>query len=343
MQLLLELDRLIANSMSELMDHLMQNDFHSQHIKNIKDNLVVMRQLVSQNRIDFEQATPSSPSQANRTAQRVTDIKRDKSEVLKMAFVLSKFDYLFFNQMFGLSLNQTEVFEMIATIMDVKSTTLRNYRDAFDAHVKQVNSSRQGWKKPLGSDLQIVMDTFDKYSEKEMAQEIKRTLELIHADIDLLVKVAFGFLFVGKGSTTNLVLDYCGTKMKVIIAPHTDRIAYMVFMGFGNSLQKGIYPGIYVYRRFGKVFTVYGESVTNPASNKWNTDLSQYNKIRQHFSADEINELSRLTHDYLENIASKEFALDCTAETNGEYRLQFAQAVVDDLKQIMDIYVSQNA
>lgn len=343
MQLLQELDRLIASSMSELMDHLMQNDFHSPHIKTLKDNLVTMRQLISQNRIDFEQTIPSSPLQPTRTQQRSSVAKVDKSEMLKMAFVLSKFDYIFFNQMFSLSLNQTEVFEMVANIMEVKSTTLRNHRDAFDAHVKQVNSNRQGWKKPLGSDLQIVLDTFDKYSEKDMAQEIKRTLELMHPDIDLLIKVAFGFLFVGKGSTTNLMLDYCGTKMKVIIAPHTDRIAYMVFMGFGNSLQKGIYPGIYVYRRFSKVFTVYGESVTNPASNKWNIDLSQYNKIRQHFSTDEINELSRLTHDYLENIASKEFALDSSAETNGEYRLQFAQDVVDDLKNIMNIYITQNS
>ncbi len=57
MQILHELDRLIACSMSELMDHLMQNDFHSQHIKNIKDNLVVMRQLVSQSLMDVEQPT----------------------------------------------------------------------------------------------------------------------------------------------------------------------------------------------------------------------------------------------------------------------------------------------
>lgn len=329
--------------MSELMEHMMQDCVQSKHIKALKDNLLAIRQVISERRDGEEnQSVPATP-QMPRIIPRCSGFGGDKSEVLKMAFVLSKFNHVFFNNMFGLQLNQTEVFEMVASILEVKSSTLRNYRDAFDNHVKQVNTDkpRQGWKKELTTDLQVVKETFDPYKEEEMQHEIRKTLENAYPDIDMVIKIAYGFLFASKGIRTQFNISYNGTKLNAIVAPHTDRIAYMVFLGFGNTLQKGIYPAIYVYRRYGKVFTVYGESVTNSPNNHWNTELDGYNKIRQHFSDNEVNELSRLTHDYLENIASKEFALDSSEESSGVYKLNFAQNVVDNLKKILSIYVEQ--
>lgn len=324
-----EIDILVGDCMSELMEHLMQDTIHSQHIKKLKDNLIDIRKLITDNFLDIESNSGVVKQLTGQITKRNVGIVGDKTECLKIAFALSKYDYVFFNKMFGLQLNQTEIFEMVGAMLDVKPSTLRNYRDAFDSHVKQENSKRKGWSKPLSPDLQFIQETFGVYSEQEITNEILGTLERAHPNIDLIVKVAFGFLFARKAVRAEFDTKYGGGKFKVIIASHSDSISYMAFLGGGNTLQDGFYPGIYMFRKYGKVFSVFGES----SKSMWPL-LVKSQTMRNCFTAEEIEEISKLSGDFLDVSIEKEHVINRDEENKGYYKFKFAEHVVDGMKGI---------
>jgi len=231
---------------------------------------------------------------------------------------------------------------MVSAIFEIKASTLRNYRDAFDSHVQQVNSNRAGRvSEKLPQDFQHVKDVCDGMTEEGLTQEIQRILYNINPDMDLLIKVAFAFLFLTKSIRSTIQMELDGGKFDVIIAPYPDRVAYMVFTAFGNSLANGIYPAIYVYRKFGKVFTVFGESETNAPVDTWNMGSNEYKKIREYFTADEILEIGSYQNTYLENYAYNVYELDNDSASYSGYILELSQVIVADLKFLIEKYVAQ--
>lgn len=338
-----EMDRLISESFNELMEHLMQDMVNSVHIKNLKNKLTAMKDINETSRVTSETIIPmAQQTTPRRVIERGTVSNTNKADVLKMAFALSKFDFNFFNNIFGISLNQGEIFKMVSAIYDFKTSTLRNYRDAFDHHIKQVYSNRTGWDtEKLAPDLQAVKDMYNHMSEEELTAEIKKTLASARPDIDLLVKVAYGFLFAKKAVKTTLNITYNNHKFEIIIAAYPDRVAYMVFTGFGNTLTEGIYPAIYVYRKFGKIFTVFGESESNAPVDAWKMENANYRKIKDCFSDDALEEIRKYTNSYLDNYVYNAYAFEKDAEAYGGYKLELAQQVITDLKALLGKYVTQ--
>ena len=337
-----EIDRLVAEGFNELMEHLMQDAVNSVHIKNLKNILTSIKDIIDTSRVTSEAIIPIAQPALKRVIERGTVSNTNKADVLKMAFALSKFDYNFFNNIFGINLNQGEVFKMVSAIYDFKTSTLRNYRDAFDHHIKQVYSNRTGWDtEKLAPDLQTVKDMYDHMSEEELTTEIKKTLVSARPDIDLLVKIAYGFLFVTKAVKTTLNITFKDHKFEIIVAAYPDRVAYMVFTGFNNTLTKGIYPAIYVYRKFGKIFTVFGESETDAPADSWKIDQSNFRKVKECFSDDDLQEIRKYTNGYLDNYVYNAYSLEKDAEAYGGYKLELAQQIITDLKILMGEYVAQ--
>jgi hypothetical protein len=337
-----EAERLISKSLNELMEHLMKNAGNSIHLKNIKNNLTSLKSIIDEGRVERALAIPKPQRVTKKTIQRGTTLKANKEDILKIAFALSKYDYNFFNYIFGTDLNQGEIFSMLAALFKIKTSTLRNYRDSFDHHITQVHSNRTGWvTEKLAPELQSVKDIYDNLSEEELTIQIKTILKDVNPDIYLLIKVAYSFLFVTKSVRTSLDISFNNHKIEVIVAAYPDRVAYMVFMGFDNILTKGIYPAIYVYRKFNKIFTVFGESETNLPSIPWNIDQSKYCKISDYFSDEELIEIRKYANTYLDNYAYKTYAMDMDAEDYDGYKLDFAQQIVTDLKYLLGEYLAQ--
>jgi hypothetical protein len=263
-----------------------------------------------------------------------------KEDVLSIAFAMSKFDYVLFNDLYSLSLNQGEVFEMAASLLGVKPATLRNYRDSFDSHVIAVRGKqRKGWKKPLPPDFVEVKTKHDKLEEEEMAQVVSDTLQRIRPDVELIVKVAYGFLFASRAAKTTSEIVINGQPFQMINAPYPKGIAYLVFTGFGNSLLKGVYPAVYAYRGFGKVFTVFGESVTEAPDKGWQLPPGEYRLIEEFFSDEALREIETYPHTYLSNRVYREYILDQNAIGYGEYKIELAEAIVESLKDLAAQYV----
>ena len=96
--------------------------------------------------------------------QQSTDENNEK--VLIVALYLSKFGHLQLD--IG---NQTETFKELGRILDVKPSTLRNYRDRFDRYV---DNHRQGWDAELPQKYQQILDNYKNASESEL----RRILDL---------------------------------------------------------------------------------------------------------------------------------------------------------------------
>jgi len=338
-----EMGKLIASCRDELMEHLMQNVVNSIHIKNANNYLTSMKNILDQDLTITESEISVAQHATKRAVQRGSGQRTNKKDILKMAFALSKFDYNSFNNILGTTLNQGEVFKMVSAFFNLKPATLRNYRDAFDRHVEQVYSNRAGWdSEKLAPDLQEVKDSFDALSEEEIADEIVQTLSKINPDFLLLAQVSYGFLFATKSSRKLMSFSNNNQNYELILAPYPDRVAYMVLIGFGNELVNGIYPGVYAYRKFGKIFTVYGESETITPKDKWLSINTDCKKIRDYFSDDQIQEINKYPNTYLDNKVYKIYELDADAqEYNADYKFGFAQEIVNDIKHLLKVYEDQ--
>ncbi len=156
-----ELKKLVKDCKSELLNHTLQNDAVSPHIKQINAYLDSCLAILEKD------LTPAKGTRTiNVRSPKITGGSRDN--ILFFAFCMSKFDTAFVNSILGRILNQTEAFDYLADSLDVKVATLRNYRDTFDSHVQQKRSNRQGWKKPLNSEFKYVIGKYDDKSESDL-------------------------------------------------------------------------------------------------------------------------------------------------------------------------------
>ena len=335
-----KIDNHVTVCLEEVVEHLLQDRVNSSHIKNIRNGLIEIRQCL-ENLSETPQTFPSGVKWKvnTRTSTKVLGGDLGKDSILVIAFAMSKFDYVLFNNLYSLNLNQGEVFEMVAALLGVKSTTLRNYRDTFDSHVVAVRGrQRKGWKKPLPPEFKVVMERLDSLDEDEMANVVAETLMQIRSDSELVIRIAYGFLFASRAakSTSEITID--GRTFELINAPYPKGIAYLVFTGFGNTLTKGIYPAVYVYREFGKVFTVFGESVTHAPSKKWQLPSGEHSRIESYFTEEALELIRTYPHTYLSNHVYREFDIDQNAIGYGEYKIELAEQLANDLKDLVVLY-----
>jgi hypothetical protein len=155
-----ELKKLIMDCKSELLNHTLQGETVSLHIKKINSNLDSCLTILQK-----EQSGNISRTVGGRSP-RITGGSRNN--ILFFAYCMSRFDTQFVNSILGRILNQTEAFKYLADTLNVKVATLRNYRDTFDSHVEQVRSSRQGWKKPLNDEFKFIIGKYDEKSEQDL-------------------------------------------------------------------------------------------------------------------------------------------------------------------------------
>ena len=102
-----------------------------------------------------------------------------KNAAAKIAYVMSRFDYPLINEVLKKKFNQTEAFEYLAQKLNVKATTLRNYRDSFDPYVKQENSKRRGWwQVKLTDEFQAIKNEYDKKDREEFKYVIEAILSV---------------------------------------------------------------------------------------------------------------------------------------------------------------------
>jgi len=163
-----KLNELVMDCKSELLNHTLQSDIVSPHIKNINSYLDRCLAILQK---DSGLANTRGVWVRN---TRVTGESREN--VLFFAYCISKWDTEFVNSMLGRILNQTEALDYLADALNVKVTTFRNYRDTFDSHVAQVRSSRQGWKKALNDEFKFIIDKYDGKSEQELITTGKEIL-----------------------------------------------------------------------------------------------------------------------------------------------------------------------
>lgn len=165
---------LITNCKSELLNHTLQNEIISQHIKQINSYLDESLNTLMH---DFENI-PDAPKTKKRRSLKGDRGKRNN--VLFFAYCMSKWDYPFINSITGNDFNQSEAFKYIAQQLSIKVATLRNYRDTFDSHVEQMRSSRQGWKGSLKEELKQTIAQYNSSSEEELILIGKKILQSYH-------------------------------------------------------------------------------------------------------------------------------------------------------------------
>lgn len=164
-----ELKKLIMDCKSELLNHTLQSDVVSSHIKQINANLDNCLSI-----LETDCFSAKGRRTFNVRSSRITGESRDN--ILFFAYCMSKFDTEFVNSILGRIFNQSQAFDYLADALDVKVATLRNYRDTFDSHVKQVRSNRQGWKKALNDEFKDVIRKYDGKSEENLLSIGKKIL-----------------------------------------------------------------------------------------------------------------------------------------------------------------------
>ena len=169
-----EIQKLIFNCFQEITDHTLQSDVISPHIKEINNNLKQMIGLLEKTKTqDFDNPTLHSQSRHQRNT--IKDI--DKGKVIKVAYAMSRFDYHIINDITKNTYNQTDAFEFLSHKLNVKTNTLRNYRDSFDPYIHQENSNRRGWyQKELIPDFETIKEKWDDKDYNFIKDEIKNIL-----------------------------------------------------------------------------------------------------------------------------------------------------------------------
>ncbi len=161
-------EQLILNCKSELLNHTLQSDAVSPHIKNINSYLDQCIEILKSD------AQENLPLTRSRTPKMYGG---DKDNILFFAYCMSKWDAPFVRKLTGESFNQTESFKYLSSVLPVKFNTLKNYRDVFDSHVDQQRSNREGWKTPLKSEYKEIIRQYDSLSEEQLLDIGKGILE----------------------------------------------------------------------------------------------------------------------------------------------------------------------
>jgi hypothetical protein len=163
------IERLVSDCFKEIADHSLQSEVRSIHIKNIINNLQeILKQL--------EYRNPQTYFKPLSRERAIKNRKDSKYTILKIAYAMSRFDYPLIQDILDKSLNQTAAFEYLSEKLDIKATTLRNYRDRFDPYVQQENSDRIGWKQAELPDEYIAVK---KECDEKDYETIKKEIENI--------------------------------------------------------------------------------------------------------------------------------------------------------------------
>lgn len=169
-----EIENLVNACFREIVDHTLQSEVLSPQIKLINSNLKIILELIAEIKKDYLQK-PILSSGTN--FQREIKSGRERTKLIKAAYALSRFDSKIINDIWKSDYNQTVVFNLLSQKLDVKSNTLKNYRDMFDPHVEQENSNRQGWKdRDLPTDFMEVKNSLDNLGYEEIKIEISKII-----------------------------------------------------------------------------------------------------------------------------------------------------------------------
>ncbi len=163
-----QISQLIATCKAELLNHALQNDVVSTHIKKINSYLDECLALFDGN------------SEMPIRQKKIRSLRMGgeaKGRILFFAYCMSRWDYQFVNLLTGYDFNQTEAFGYLAKTLKVKENTIRNYRDSFDSHVEQKRSERQGWKKELTPEFLRIKEQYDSFTEVSLLGIAKGVLQ----------------------------------------------------------------------------------------------------------------------------------------------------------------------
>jgi len=106
----------------------------------------------------------------NRTYERIDE--ELKNDMYLVAYCFSYYEHTSLYPQFS----QDKAFEIAATKLGVKKTTLKNTRDWFDGHN---DSHRKGWwQAPLPEDMQNFRDIYDKKKREDVISEANLLLEV---------------------------------------------------------------------------------------------------------------------------------------------------------------------
>jgi len=169
-----KIEELVNECFRGIADHTLQSDVLSPQIKLINNNLKNILELIGEMKEDYSQISISS---SNTYFQR--DIKPDKEKkiLIKIAYAMSRFDYLIINEISKSDYNQSATFNFLSHKLDVKSNTLKNYRDMFDPHVQQENSERRGWvDRELPQDFMEIKNSWDTLDYEEIKEKISEII-----------------------------------------------------------------------------------------------------------------------------------------------------------------------
>lgn len=160
---------IVNECLNEIMEHLLQGNVNSIHIKNVRDMLFNIKQLC-----DTGNYSPTPPVLKPKR-NKVND--GQKKDLYKIAYSLSRFDFHVINDILGTRYNQTQVFDEMEKTTGIKAATLRNNRDRFDPYVKQEASDRKGWHQvELPPELLSVKKEYDRLSREQIIEELRQIL-----------------------------------------------------------------------------------------------------------------------------------------------------------------------
>ncbi len=161
------IEKLIIDCFKEITNHTLQSEVISPHIKNINKNLERI--------LEYMDAMKESyTTHKSHSREQILGRSAEKNNLLKIAYAMSRFDYHIINDISKSYFNQTEAFQYLANKLNIKLTTLRNYRDMFDPYVKQEKSNRQGWhQKELSPEFQAVKEDYDTKDFDTIKNEIE--------------------------------------------------------------------------------------------------------------------------------------------------------------------------
>ncbi|MDD3238366.1 MAG: hypothetical protein PHV37_09765 [Candidatus Gastranaerophilales bacterium] len=107
----------------------------------------------------------------NRTYERIDE--ELKNDMYLIAYCFSYYEHTSLYPQFS----QDKAFEVAATKLGVKKTTLKNTRDWFDGHN---DSHRRGWwQAPLPEDMQNFRDVYDKKKREDILNEARMILDTL--------------------------------------------------------------------------------------------------------------------------------------------------------------------
>lgn len=147
-----------------------------------------------------------------------------------------------------------------------------------------------------------------KMNPKDDSLTTKQTNSVATLD-DTLSEIVHNFISQ-KDNRTSFVDESTGIEFEVqqkIYAPNG--ISYVTFLALGNKTSCGIYPAIYNYHRFKKIFVAFGSSKRMPKTDWDFYDLEEdVLTIEEHLSETEVLAVKEWKYNYLDNYALRYFS-----------------------------------